>query len=46
MIPGMIDLHCDAQEQDVEPRPNVYFPLDFDCAQDDKRNAAAGVTTV
>lgn len=46
LIPGMIDLHCDALEKEVEPRPNVHFPLDFACAQVDKRNAAAGVTTV
>jgi alpha-D-ribose 1-methylphosphonate 5-triphosphate diphosphatase len=46
LIPGMVDLHCDALEKEVEPRPNVHFPLDFACAQADKRNAAAGVTTV
>jgi alpha-D-ribose 1-methylphosphonate 5-triphosphate diphosphatase len=46
LLPGMIDLHCDALEKEVEPRPNVHFPLDFACAQADKRNAAAGVTTV
>jgi alpha-D-ribose 1-methylphosphonate 5-triphosphate diphosphatase len=46
LIPGMIDLHCDALEKEVEPRPNVHFPLDFACAQADKRNASAGVTTV
>lgn len=46
LLPGMIDLHCDALEKEVEPRPGVYFPLDFACAQADKRNAAAGITTV
>lgn len=46
LMPGMIDLHCDALEKEVEPRPNVYFPLDYACAQADKRNAAAGITTV
>lgn len=46
LMPGMIDLHCDALEKEVEPRPRVHFPLDFACAQADKRNAAAGVTTV
>lgn len=46
LMPGMIDLHCDSLEKEVEPRPNVYFPLDFACAQADKRNAAAGITTV
>lgn len=45
LMPGMIDLHCDALEKEVEPRPNVHFPLDFACAQADKRNAAAGITT-
>lgn len=46
LLPGLVDLHCDALEKEVEPRPNVRFPLDFACAQADKRNAAAGVTTV
>jgi alpha-D-ribose 1-methylphosphonate 5-triphosphate diphosphatase len=46
LIPGMIDLHCDALEKEVEPRPNVHFPLNFACAQADRRNAAAGITTV
>lgn len=46
LMPGMIDIHCDALEKEVEPRPNVHFPLDFACAQADKRNATAGITTV
>lgn len=46
LMPGMIDLHCDALEKEVEPRPGVHFPLDFACAQADKRNAAAGISTV
>lgn len=46
LMAGMVDLHCDALEKEVEPRPNVHFPLDFACAQADKRNAAAGITTV
>lgn len=46
IMPGMIDLHCDALEKEVEPRPNVHFPLDFAVAQADKRNATSGITTV
>jgi len=46
LMPGMIDLHCDALEKEVEPRPGVHFPLNFACAQADKRNAAAGITTI
>ncbi len=45
LMPGMIDLHCDALEKEVEPRPGVNFPLDLACAQADRRHAAAGVTT-
>jgi len=26
-MPGLIDLHSDAIEKLVEPRPNVYFAL-------------------
>jgi len=46
LMPGLIDLHCDAMEKEVEPRPGVHFPLEFACAQADNRNAAAGITTV
>lgn len=46
LIPGLIDLHCDALEKEVEPRPKVHFPLNFACAQVDKRNASNGITTV
>jgi alpha-D-ribose 1-methylphosphonate 5-triphosphate diphosphatase len=46
LMPGLVDLHCDALEKEVEPRPGVNFPVNFACAQADKRNAAAGVTTI
>ncbi|MDT8405874.1 MAG: alpha-D-ribose 1-methylphosphonate 5-triphosphate diphosphatase [Methylococcales bacterium] len=45
LMPGLIDLHADALEKDIEPRPNVHFPLTYAIAQADKRNAAAGITT-
>jgi alpha-D-ribose 1-methylphosphonate 5-triphosphate diphosphatase len=45
LMPGMIDVHCDAIEKEAEPRSRVLFPLDFACAQVDRRNAAAGITT-
>ena len=46
LIPGLVDLHCDALEKEVEPRPGIRFPLPFAVANADKRNAAAGITTV
>lgn len=45
LMPGLIDVHCDAIEKEAEPRSKVMFPLDFAVAQVDRRNAAAGITT-
>ncbi|MBY4945154.1 alpha-D-ribose 1-methylphosphonate 5-triphosphate diphosphatase [Cupriavidus respiraculi] len=45
VMPGLIDVHCDAIEKEAEPRASVLFPLDFAVAQVDRRNAAAGITT-
>jgi len=45
LVPGLIDLHCDAIEKETEPRARVLFPLEFAVAQVDRRNAAAGITT-
>lgn len=46
LLPGLIDLHCDALEKEIEPRPGVHFPLDFAVHNADRRNAIAGITTV
>jgi alpha-D-ribose 1-methylphosphonate 5-triphosphate diphosphatase len=45
LIPGIVDLHCDALEKEAEPRPNVFFPPALAVSQIDRRNAQAGVTT-
>jgi len=45
LLPGLVDLHCDALEKEVEPRPNARFALDFAAAQADLRAAGAGITT-
>jgi alpha-D-ribose 1-methylphosphonate 5-triphosphate diphosphatase len=45
LLPGLVDLHCDALEKEVEPRPNVRFPIEFALREADKRNALSGVTT-
>jgi alpha-D-ribose 1-methylphosphonate 5-triphosphate diphosphatase len=46
LMPGFIDLHCDALEKDLEPRPNTRFPLDIVLFELDKKLAACGVTTI
>ncbi|MEM8778129.1 MAG: alpha-D-ribose 1-methylphosphonate 5-triphosphate diphosphatase [Cyanobacteria bacterium P01_G01_bin.49] len=45
LIPGAIDLHCDAIEKEIEPRPGIFFPREFAISQIDRRNAMAGITT-
>jgi alpha-D-ribose 1-methylphosphonate 5-triphosphate diphosphatase len=45
-LPGLIDLHCDALEKEVEPRPRVAFDHGFALANSDRRNLNAGITTV
>ena len=36
LVPGLVDLHCDAIEKEAEPRSKVLFPLDFAVAQVDQ----------
>lgn len=44
-IPGVVDLHGDMLERDIEPRPNVRFPFGLALYELDKRLAASGITT-
>jgi alpha-D-ribose 1-methylphosphonate 5-triphosphate diphosphatase len=45
LIPGLIDLHGDMLEREIEPRPRAYLPVEFAAHELDKRLAATGVTT-
>jgi alpha-D-ribose 1-methylphosphonate 5-triphosphate diphosphatase len=44
-IPGIIDLHGDMLERDIEPRPRARFPIEVAAHELDKRLAATGITT-
>jgi alpha-D-ribose 1-methylphosphonate 5-triphosphate diphosphatase len=44
-IPGIIDLHGDMLERDIEPRPGARFPYALGLLELDKRLAASGITT-
>ncbi|MBB6431375.1 alpha-D-ribose 1-methylphosphonate 5-triphosphate diphosphatase [Algisphaera agarilytica] len=46
LMPGMIDLHSDAIESEIEPRPGVMLPTTFAIQQIDRSSAALGLTTV
>ena len=45
LIPGLIDLHGDMLERDVQPRPSARFPTEIGLLELDKRLAGAGITT-
>lgn len=45
LLPGMIDLHGDAFERQLMPRPGVGFPIDLALLETDRQMAANGITT-
>jgi alpha-D-ribose 1-methylphosphonate 5-triphosphate diphosphatase len=46
VLPGIVDLHGDAFERQMMPRPGVDFPLDVALADSDRQAIANGITTV
>ena len=46
VIPGIIDLHSDVLEKELEPRPNTLFPTDMVLFELDKKLTACGITTM
>lgn len=45
LLPGIVDLHGDAIERIIMPRPGVSFPLDMALADADRQLLANGITT-
>jgi len=45
LLPGLVDLHNDAIEGEINPRPGADFPPGFALLQLDRKLAAVGVTT-
>jgi len=46
VLPGIIDLHGDAFERQMMPRPGVDFPVDVALVDSDRQAIANGITTV
>jgi alpha-D-ribose 1-methylphosphonate 5-triphosphate diphosphatase len=46
LIPGVIDLHTDYLEKEINPRPKTNFPLPMAFHMMDQRALACGLTTV
>ncbi len=45
ILPGIVDLHGDAFERQIMPRPEVFFPLDLALRDTDRQMVANGITT-
>ena len=46
LIPGVIDIHTDYLEKEINPRPKTNFPLPIAFHMMDQRALACGLTTV
>lgn len=46
VVPGFVDLHSDAIEKEIEPRPGAMFPINMAVIELDKKLAMAGITTM
>ena len=45
VLPGIVDIHGDAFERQILPRPQARFPLDVAFMETDRQLAANGITT-
>jgi alpha-D-ribose 1-methylphosphonate 5-triphosphate diphosphatase len=45
VLPGIVDLHGDAFERQIQPRPGIEFPIDLALADTERQLLANGVTT-
>jgi len=46
VMPGIIDLHTDALESEITPRPGANFPLEVALQEIDTKMLSCGITTV
>lgn len=45
VLPGIVDIHGDAFERQIMPRPKTVFPLEIAMLETDRQLAANGITT-
>ena len=45
LVPGIVDIHGDAFERMICPRPGVMMPLDMALVENDRALLSAGITT-
>ena len=45
LLPAIVDIHGDAFERQLQPRPGVNFPVDLALAETERQLLANGITT-
>ena len=46
VLPGIVDIHADAFERQMMPRPGVSFPIDVALFESDRQAVSNGITTI
>jgi len=46
VLPGIVDIHADAFERQLMPRPGVAFPIDVALMESDRQAVSNGITTM
>ena len=46
LMPGLVDMHTDAIEKEIAPRPSADFPAEMALQELDQKMLACGITTV
>jgi len=46
VLPGIVDIHADAFERQLMPRPGVGFPIDVALMESDRQAVSNGITTM
>jgi alpha-D-ribose 1-methylphosphonate 5-triphosphate diphosphatase len=46
VLPGLVDIHCDAIEKEVQPRPNTLFPLEMALIEFERKLPMHGITSM
>ncbi len=46
VLPGIVDIHADAFERQLMPRPGVGFPIDIALMESDRQAVSNGITTM
>jgi len=46
VLPGLVDIHCDAIEKEAQPRPGTLFPLEMALTEFERKLPVHGITSM